>query len=160
MLVMPEISDVPLHNGFKLAVSAESVYIGKQDGTLIQSLDGGKSWKDVTHNLPLHFTRFNEIVFVETRVYVATDEGVLTSQNGEHWRVLTDETGARPVIDKFAVNYTSVYGASETGLYRLDGRGKWKHIAPSVPDRVISLVVSKDRLYIATERRGIFHIQL
>ena len=47
-----------LNSGFKLAVSAETVYVGKRDGKLFQSLDGGDSWKDVTSSLPLRFTRF------------------------------------------------------------------------------------------------------
>ena len=71
------------NNGFKLAASGEIVYVGKRDSTLFQSLDGGKSWKNITPTLPLQFTRFKEIVFANTTVYVATDEGVLVSQNGE-----------------------------------------------------------------------------
>ena len=77
--------------------------------------------------------------------YSAT--GVLTSQNGESWRVLTDGTGRRIVIDRLAVEGATVYGAGETGLYRLDTRGHWEHIAPSVPDTMLSLVISNDRLY-------------
>ena len=153
----------PLHaldKGFKLAVSEETVYVGKRDGRLFQSLDGGNSWRDITPNLPLRFTHFKEIVFVGSRVYVATDEGVLVSQNGDHWRVLTDGMGACIVIDRFAVHHTSVYGAGEAGIYRLDTRGKWEQVSPSVPDKIVSLVASKDRLYIATQRRGVFHIPI
>ena len=146
--------------GFELAVSADTVYVGKRDGQLFQSLDGGNSWKDITPILPLRFTRFNAIVFAGKTVYVATDEGVLASQSGEHWRVITDETGVRIVIDTFATDNASVYGAGKSVLYRLDDRGRWKQIAPSVPDKVLSLAVSNDRLYIATQRRGVFHISL
>ena len=146
--------------GFKLAVSADTVYVGKRDGQLFQSLDGGKSWKNITPTLPLHFTRFKEIVFAGSTVYIATDEGVLASQSGEHWRVITDETGVRIVIDTFATDNASVYGAGKSVLYRLDDRRRWKQIAPSVPDKVLSLAVSNDRLYIATQRRGVFHISL
>ena len=146
--------------GFKLAASGEVVYVGKRDGTLFQSLDGGKSWKNITPTLPLQFTCFKEIVFASATVYVATDEGVLVSQNGEHWRVLTDRTGARIAIDRFAVNHTRIYGADNTDVYRLDAHGKWDQISQNVPDKIVSLVVSNDRLYIATQRRGIFHIPL
>ena len=149
-----------LDTGFKLAASADTVYVGKRDGKLFQSLDGGKSWKNITPTLPLHFTGFKEIVFANSTVYVATDEGVLVSQNGEHWHVLTDRDGKRVMIDKFAVNHTRVYGADGASVYRLDARDKWEQIFPSVPDKIVSLVVSNDRLYIATQRRGIFHIPL
>ena len=56
--------DGEFRSGFKLAVSGETVYVGKRDGTLFQSLDGGNSWRDVTPSLPLGFTLFKEIVFV------------------------------------------------------------------------------------------------
>ena len=146
--------------GFKLAVSGETVYVGKRDGKLFQSLDEGNSWKDVTPILPLRFTRFEEIIFAGSRVYVATDEGILASQNGEHWRVLTDEMGERPVIDRFAVHHTNVYGAGNAGVYRLGDRGRWHQISPSVPDEVDSLVVSNNKLYIATQHGRMFHIAL
>ena len=32
----------------KLAVSGETIYVGKRDGKLFQSLDEGCSWRDVT----------------------------------------------------------------------------------------------------------------
>ncbi len=150
--------DNQLDSGFKLAVSAETVYVGKRDGKLFQSLDGGDTWRDLTSRLPLHFTRFNEIVFVGATVYVAADKGVLSSQNGEHWGVITDKTGTPIVIDRFAVNGTTVYGAGDTGVYRL--AGEWQQISPEVPGKVISLIVSNDKLYIATEQRGLFHISL
>ena len=146
--------------GFSLAASGEAVYVGKRDGTLFQSLDAGDSWRDITSILPLHFTHFKEIVFAGSTVYVATDEGVLASQNGEYWRVLTDEVGVRPVIDRLTVHHTNVYGAGDAGVYRLDDHGKWHQISPNVPDNVSSLVVSNDRLYIATQQGRMFHIPL
>ncbi len=152
--------DYEIGTSFELAASEETVYVGKRDGKLFQSLDEGNSWKDVTPILPLRFTRFKEIIFAGSTVYVATDEGVLASQNGEHWRVLTDEMGERPVIDRFAVHHTNVYGAGDAGVYRLDDRGRWHHISPSVPDEVGSLVVSNDKLYIATRHGRMFHIPL
>ena len=147
-------------NGFKLAASEETVYVGKRGGQLFQSFDGGNSWRDITLILPLRFTRFKEIIFAKPTVYVATDTGVLASQNGEHWRVLTNEMGQRPVIDRFAVDDTTVYGTGESGSYRLQNRGKWEQISPSVPGKVADLVVNDNRLYIATKRRGMFHVSL
>ena len=48
----------------------------------------------------------------------------------------------------------------DTGVYRSDTRGKWEQISPSVPGKVRSLVVDGNRLYIATQHQGIFHISL
>ena len=96
-------------NGFKLAVSAATVYVGKRDGSLFQSLDAGESWRDITPSLPLRFNQFKDILFVNSTVYVATDRGILTSQNGAYWRVLTDTAGEHIVIDRFAVDAPGVY---------------------------------------------------
>ena len=149
-----------INHGFNLAVSGETIYVGKRDGQLFQSLDGGNNWKNITPILPLRFTRFNEIVFMGSTVYVATDKGVLTSQNGERWRVIANGIGERIVIDRFAVDGIMVYGAGDIGVYRLDTGSKCEQIAPTVPDKTLSLVVDNDKLCIATEHRGMFHISL
>ena len=148
--------DETLDKTFKLAVSGDTVYVGKRDGKLFQSLDGGNSWKDITSSLPFRFTAFTEIVFAGSMVYVATDAGVLASQTGSHWRVITDEV----TIDRFAVDGATLYGAGDMGVYSLDTHGEWKQVSPGVPGKVLSLVVHRDRLYVATERRGMFHISL
>ena len=144
----------------KLAVSGETIYVGKRDGKLFQSLDGGSSWRDVTPSLPLHFTRFKEITFAGSTVYVATDEGVLSSETGAYWRVLTDSSGRRPIIDRFAVNGPTVYGAGDMGVYRLDTNSRWERISSEALGEVVSLVVINDKLYSAIKDRGIFHIAL
>ena len=144
--------------GSHLAVSGETVYVGKRDGHLFQSLDGGNTWKDLTSSLPLHFERFNDIIFVGSTIYVATDAGALTSKDGEHWGTLTDKTGTHTIIDRIVGVGTTLYGAGNEGVYQLNRRSEWQKISPEVPDSVISLVSNNDRLYIATKQRGIFHI--
>ncbi len=144
----------------KLGALEETVYVGKRDGKLFQSLDGGSSWRDVTPSLPLYFTRFNEITFVGSTVYVATDEGVLSSETGVHWRVLTDISGLRPIIDRFAVDGPTIYGVSDIGTYRLDTGNQWKKISSEALGETVALAVINDKLYSAIEDRGIFHISL
>ena len=155
-----EAIDEGSHAGFKIAASRETVYVGKREGRLFQSFDGGSNWRDVTPNLPLRFTRFKEIVFSGSTVYVATDEGVLVSETGEHWRVITDRTDTRVVITQFALNGTDVYGIADTGTYHLGTRGRWEQISSEVADEILALAVTNGRLYSAVEERGIFHISL
>ena len=165
------IEDHPLYYGasfavFKLAVSGETVYAGKWDGKLFQSLDEGESWRDVTLTLPLRFTHFKDIAFAGSSVYVATDNGVVASRTGENWRVLTDGTGTRIVIDKFAVDGTTVYGAGDAGGYRLNTRMQWEQISSEVPNTISDLVIANDKLYSATDllsgakENGLFYISL
>ena len=128
--------------GFKLAVSKETVYVGKRDGSLFQSFDSGVTWKDLTANLPMRFERFNEITFAGSTVYVATDTGVLTSEDGEHWRAITDTAGTHTIIDRMDVDTMTVYGVADDGVYRLNNRDEWEQISPEVPDSVTSFVIN------------------
>ena len=152
--------------GFKLAVLGETVYVGKRDGRLFQSLDEGESWRDVTPTLPLRFTHFNDIVFVGPLVYVATDNGVMASQTGENWRVLTDGIGTHIVMDKFGVDGTTVYGAGDAGGYRLNTDMQWEQIFSEVPNAISDIVIANDKLYSVTnmvssgEEKGLFSISL
>ena len=147
-------------NGFKIAVSEDIVYVGKRDGRLFQSIDRGVNWRDVTPNLPLHFTLFKEIASLDSTTYVATDEGVLVSETGQHWRVITDTADARIVINKLAVDGTEVYGTGDTGVYRLGDRGQWEQFSTEAPDSVVSLAVANGRLYSASAGQGIFYVSL
>ena len=153
-------SDDDFRKGLTLAVSGETIYVGQRDGQLFQSFDGGESWRDVTPNLPLQFTGFKEIAFIGSTVYVATDEGVLSSQTGGHWRVITDSAGTRPIIDKFAGDSIKVYGIGDTGVYHLDTQRQWKQLSSEVLGEANALAVINDKLYSAIEERGIFHIAL
>ena len=83
-------------------------------------------------------------------------QGGLSIPNRAHWCVITDEV----IVDRLAVNALTVYGAGESGVYRLNIHDEWKQMSPRVPGKVLSLVVDRDRLYVATERRGMFHISL
>ena len=161
LLDTSEQPEADLKCGFRSAVSGETLYVGKRDGKLLQSKDAGNSWRDITPNLPFHFTCFKDIIFAGSTVYIATDNGVLASKTGEHWRVITDEA----TIDRFAVDGTTpsniqIYGAGDTGVYRLDIHDKWERISPGVPGQVLSLVVHRDKLYVATKHNGMFHILL
>ena len=144
----------------RLAVSDETVYAGKRDGSLVQSFDGGNTWKNLTSSLPLRFERFNDITFAGSTVYVATDAGVLVSENGEHWRAIVDKSGIHTRIERIAVDTPTVYGASNEGIYRLNHRDAWEKILSEVPDRVVSLVINGDQSYIVTKRRGMLRISI
>ena len=121
-------SDEGFAKGFKLAVSGETLYVGKRDGRLFESLDAGISWQDVTSSLPLHFTAFKEIAFVGSKVYVATDAGVFVSETQRDWRVIMGARGAPVVIERIATDYLAVSGPTVYGCRRywdLSLRKRW-----------------------------------
>ena len=157
-------------NSRHIGVNGNIFYVVGTNG-IYRTIDAGESWHPfmdgiigtsigslVAFNNRLYAYTYPDIV--QSTDYIATDEGVLASQNGEHWRVLTTEIGVRPVIDRLTVHHTNVYGAGDAGVYRLDDPGKWHQVSPSVPDNVSSLVVNNDKLYIATQQGRMFHIPL
>ena len=152
--------DGDFRNGFKIAASGETIYVGKRDGKLLRSLDGGNSWRDITSNLPLDFAHFKGIVFSGSTLYVATDKGVLVSETGEYWRVMIDRADTRVVINQFALDSTEVYGIADTGVYRLDTGGHWEQFSAEVPEGVDALAITNGRLYSAVTERGIFNMSL
>lgn len=144
-----------------MAVSGKTIYVGNGNGKLFQSFDSGDSWKDITSMLPIRFAYFKEITFAASTVCIATDKGVMISQTGEHWQVITDKNRMSTVIDKFAVDGTTIYGVSDSGAYRLDAYSEWELLSADVPNSpIISLVISNDRLYVGTHDHGMFHISL
>ena len=143
-----------------LVVSGETVYAGKPNGKLFQSLDSGDSWKDITSTLPIAIAHFKEITFAGSTICIATDKGVLISQTGEHWRVITNKTPMPTVIDRFAADSTTIYGVGDSGVYRLDAHRKWELLFSEVPSEIRSFVLSNDQLYVGTEDHGMFHISL
>ena len=168
-------------NGFQFAVSGKVIYLGKSDGSLFQSSDRGNTWRDITATFPLPLDKpklplntlsdvqemmrklphFKDIVYVGRTVYITTTDGAVMSNDGENWHPLTNEKSAPIPISQFAVKGTTLYGASETGVYRLKNEtNTWIQIAPEVPGRLISLVVTDDALYVGTNYSGILRLPL
>ena len=146
---------------FKLAVLKEVVYVGKRDGHLFRSFDAGETWNDVTTDLPFSVTSFNAIVFAGSTVYVATDKGVTYSTDGISWHATSDLEGAPLVIEKLAVDGTTLYGTSEQRVYQLKvNSGVWKQVTPEIPVPVASLVVDGSSLYVGTRGSGVLRFTL
>ena len=144
-----------------LMASGDTVYAGKTNGKLFQSLDSGENWKDITSTLPIRFTHFKDIIFLGSTVCIATDKGVLISKTGEHWQTITDKKQMPTVIEKLAIDGSTIYGVGEGGAYRLDAYGDWALLSAEVPRSfIMSLAISNNRLYVGTHDHGMFHISL
>ena len=144
-------------NNLKLAALGNTVYVGKRDGKLVASFDEGTNWIDFTSAMPFPVIAFNEIVFVGTAVYVATDAGVCTSENGKNWRALVDADGRILVMEHLAVDGNILYGVTEkSGIYRLK-KGIWEQSVSEIPDSINSLVVDGKTFYVGTQNQGMLH---
>ena len=145
---------------FKLAVSGDTVYVGKRDGHLVVSYDRGDSWIDITPRLPLPVIAFKDIKLSGPKVYVATDAGVIMSHNGTQWQTITDASGENLVMEHLAVDGNWLYGITEkTGVYLLVN-GTWELIVSEIPEKITSLAVDGGTLYVGTQKRGMLHYVL
>ncbi len=141
----------------KLAVSGNTVYVGKRDGHLFVSFDKGTNWMDLTPVLPFPVKAFNDVVIVGNNVYVATDAGSAVSDRGNNWGIITDAEDVNLVMERLAVDGTTLYGVTkETGIYRLEN-GTWHQIVSEVPDGITSLAVDGNTVYVGTQDRGMLH---
>ena len=177
----PAFGDYYPANGLQFAVSGKVIYLGKNDGSLFQSLDGGDTWRDITATFPFPLDRsklplielselqemmrklphFKDIVYVGNTVYIITTYGGAMSNDGENWHPLTNEKSVPITLSELAVKGTTLYGASETGVYRLNNKtNTWIQIAPEVPGGVTSLAVADDALYVGTDYSGILRLPL
>ncbi len=147
--------------GFKIAVSGSTVYVGKRDGHLSQSFDAGETWNDVTAELPFAVTAFKAIAFAGSTVYVATDNGVAYSSDGTDWHPVTDAEGETLVMQRFAVERTTIYGTTGHHVYALkEGSNTWEQVTPEIPDAVLSFAVDGNVLYVGTANSGVLRFTL
>ena len=160
---LEETVELSLHTAsrsLKLAVSGDTVYVGKRDDSLVVSFDKGTNWIDLTPALPFPVSTFKEIVVAGSTVYVATDAGIITSDDGRNWRAIIDTEGSNPIMDILAVDGTTLYGVTKnTGIYQLEN-DTWKQIVSEIPEGVNSLAVDGNTLYVGTNNRGMLHFNL
>ena len=147
--------------GFRLATSKNNVYVGKWDGHLMQSVDEGNTWNDVTANLPFSVVNFRAIVFAGNFVYVATDKGVVLSGNGTDWHTITNAEGTPLVMNRLVVNGATVYGESKQRIYRFNKDiGTWQEVTPEISYPVTCLAVDGNNLYVGTGGQGVLRFSL
>ena len=146
--------------GLTLAVSGNTVYAGKREGELFLSQDSGDTWNNVTKDLAFPFGHFKEIVFAGATVYVSTDMGIMRSSNNETWNAITNADGNRLIMDRIAVDGTTVYGVRDSGIYQVDHQtSTWEQIVPELPHTALSFAIDGDTFYIGTKQNGVLRFQ-
>ena len=146
--------------GLTLAASGNTVYAGKREGTLFFSQDSGDTWRDATENLVFPFGYFKEILFAGSTVYVSTDMGVMYSNDGEAWHVVTDTNGNRLIMDRIAVVGALAYGVCDSGVYQVSNQtNTWAQLATELPHTATSFAIDGDTFYIGTKQNGVLRFQ-
>ena len=146
--------------GFTLAVSGNTVYVGKRDGHLVASFDMGNNWLDLTSALPFPVKAFKTVVFVGSTVYVATDAGVAASDDGKQWHPVTNASGTCLNMGQLTVAGDTLYGfIKDTGIYRLES-GTWEQVVSEMPDHVEGFAVGENTLYVNTRDSNVLHFNL
>ena len=147
--------------GFRFAVSGNTVYVGKKEGQLMQSFDEGMTWTDVTGYLPFHIDNYRAITIAGNFVYVATDRGVVMSNNGVDWHTLTDTDGRPLIITMFAVDETTVYGENKQRIYKVNNDMlTWQQVTPKINYTVTCIDVEENTLYVGTRTKGVLRYKL
>lgn len=147
--------------GLRVAVSGDIVYVGKRDGKLMYSSDQGDRWNNITENLPFSVERFHAIVIVGKTVYVATDKGVVKSSVGTVWQIITDSEDKLIIVDRLAVDRSTVYGLSDQKVYQSSNNtGIWQQVTPEITQEISSFDVYRNTIYIGTRGQGVFTFTL
>ncbi len=146
---------------FEIAVSGKTLYVGKQDGQLLQSFDEGDTWNNVTENLPFSVEDFHAITYLEQDVYVGTDKGVIRSNNGIDWKLIVDVDGKHLEVRKFAVDGNRLYGLAKNTIYQLNEElSTWKKVTPEIPYSATCFDVDGNNVYVGTLGRGVLRYAL
>lgn len=145
----------------KFAVIDNNVYVGKRNGHLMQSIDEGETWKDITDNLPWLVDKFKTITTLGNTIYVSTDKGVVLSKNGNDWDILMDADGIPIVVDKLTAEGTRLFGLVGKKVYLIEENLRvWKQVTPEIPYDVTSLEVDENTIYVGTQGSGVFRFTL
>lgn len=147
--------------GHNIAIMEDNIYVGRRDDRLLHTDDGGKTWKDITSNLNVDSVNTHDIKFIGSDIYVATDRGVITLDDNENWRIISDVAGRNITLDLLCEDTDNIYGANRHGLYRLEkSKQQWKRISQPLPDDVQQILISDNKFFVLTESRGIFSMPI
>jgi photosystem II stability/assembly factor-like uncharacterized protein len=107
--------------------TANAVYVtfsGYRQGDhapyIVRTLDGGKTWSNITANLPK--APVNDVILVGNTIYVATDVGVYASNAAQvHWLKVGRGLPLAPITDiKYVPTNRNLYaGSFGRGIYRI-----------------------------------------
>ncbi len=171
------------HTGHTLTAVAESplkaglLYAGSDDGRLHVTRDGGKTWDELSDNVPgvprdLWVTRVECSHHAEGTAYLALDRRrnddlrpyvFRTTDHGRTWAPLTNglpPAGPVHVVRASSRNPDLLFAGTDRGLFvTADGGGRWHRVRgglPTVPVHDLMIHPRDRELVIGTHGRSVF----
>jgi hypothetical protein len=182
-VISPDLTATPRGSLTTIAESprrAGLLWTGSDDGRICLSRDGGRTWIDVTANVPGlppagHVTRIECSYFDEATAFLSVDRHrqedyrpyvYVTTDYGQTWKPLHGQLpveGPVHVIRQSPRNRNLLFVGTEFGLFiSLDAGQTWHQVKRLPPVAVHDLIVHPrdSELVIATHGRGIYILDI
>ncbi len=140
----------------------EHGYLVGSNATLLETNDGGDTWKPITLQLDEQKYRFDSVSFAGKEGWIAGEPGLLlhTTDEGASWsRIpLSEKLPGSPIAVKALGDNTAEMATDVGAIYKTtDGGRNWKAQVESAVGVVRNLERSPDGKYVAVSAKGSFY---
>ncbi|MEH2434542.1 MAG: photosynthesis system II assembly factor Ycf48 [Nostoc sp.] len=140
----------------------EHGYLVGSNATLLETNDGGNTWKPITLQLDEQKYRFDSVSFAGKEGWIAGEPGLLlhTTDEGASWsRIpLSEKLPGSPIAVKALADNTAEMATDVGAIYKTtDGGKNWKAQVESAVGVVRNLERSPDGKYVAVSAKGSFY---
>jgi hypothetical protein len=152
----PVNTGLPSKEIFSLAASDGPVFAGTAQG-VFRSTDKGSSWTSVNGDVAPFTGKF--LAAVGPNIYSATDFDFfsLTTDGGEHWRVVTAGLQTPIYFDALGVKGRDVFLSTTGGVYLLNqAKSGWIDVNENLPTRVMSFAFAGADVLVGTLQAGVW----
>ncbi|NDJ25876.1 photosynthesis system II assembly factor Ycf48 [Nostoc sp. B(2019)] len=137
-------------------------YLVGSNATLLETNDGGYTWKPLTLELDEQKYRFDSVSFVGKEGWIAGEPGLLlhTTDEGSSWsRIpLSEKLPGSPIAIKALAENTAEMATDVGAIYQTtDGGKNWKAKVESAVGVVRNIERSADGKYVAVSAKGNFY---
>ncbi|MDZ8025937.1 MAG: photosynthesis system II assembly factor Ycf48 [Nostoc sp. DedQUE01] len=137
-------------------------YLVGSSATLLETNDGGDTWKPISLQLDEQKYRFNSVSFLGKEGWIAGEPGFLihTTDEGASWsRIsLSEKLPGNPIAVKALADNTAELATDVGAIYQTtDGGKNWKAQVESAVGVVRNLERSADGKYVAVSAKGNFY---
>jgi uncharacterized protein (TIGR03437 family) len=138
-----------------------TLFLATEDG-VYRSADGGANWTRVVNGLEIDAPYVYSLGAVGNTIYVGTLEGYVlrTTNNGNNWTDVSDGLESVLIIRAFFTVGTTLFAATDDGVYRLLNNGNvWQRFQSGFSGdslNVVSLTAANNQVFAGTFGQGVF----